>query len=169
MNIFLVGTNHAHQLFGYDDGRYIEFGEYLKVEISKHHIDLICEEMSEDSLLLWKIKDSTCRSLSNTLNINHVFCDPDVKEREVLGIASHNELLTKLGFSRTHTELQKLIVDEEIRKQWPIRELYWLEKITSLNFNNCLFVFGSNHFNGFTKLLRSKGIIFNTLSSNWNG
>ena len=167
VNIYIVGTNHSHQLIDYDHGDAQKFAQYLSTVCESKSIDFVAEELNEESIALWEAKGSTARLVSLRFSIPHKFCDPDSKQRKKIGILSDEELKTNLGFGKCLTEKQSVTFEEEKRKTWPIRENFWLESIRNSAHTNCLFIVGKNHVQSFSRLLSSQGYAVEILNDNW--
>lgn len=167
MKLFIIHTNHAHQIVGHEAGNADEFMEHLEKICRLHRIDLIAEEFSTEALAKSKATESTCRLLSKRIKINHIFCDPDSKQRAQLNIPTTNQILENLKFGKIRLQHQEnqLIIEE--RKYWPLRENYWIDCIFSHEFQNCLFVCGSDHFESFRQQLFSNQICFEVIDEKW--
>ena len=167
MRIILVGTNHAHQFVNHKDGDHENFANYLKKVYQEENVELIAEELSEEAILKWCAADSTARKLANENGIQHLFCDPNKKERVALGILDYEQLKIKNGWNNVTPEQHTFLLNEE-KKYWPARENYWLEKILSANFQNCLFIIGASHVTQFSNLISSKGHVCEVIIERWN-
>lgn len=53
------------------------------------------------------------------------------------------------------------------KKQWPIRENFWFEKLQPHLDENVLFICGAQHSTRFSKLLKSKGIKNQVICKRW--
>jgi hypothetical protein len=167
MKIFIVHTNHAHQMMGHEAGNAYEFMNYLEGICHLHQIELIAEELSIEALLNASITESTCQFLSVKFKINHIFCDPNSIQRALLGIPTTNQLRANLKFGKALLKHEEKLLKIEEQKYWPIRENYWINCITSQKFQNCLFICGSDHFESFEKQLLSKNISFVVVNKKW--
>ena len=162
MYFYLVGTNHRNQLLGCKDGdgRSMEFKCYLSNLCDIESIDLLAEELSEEALKLLKATGSVVRQLATEHRIKHIFCDPNSDQRRELGIPKPEELKSKFGYGRCLKPNQQAKMEAEERKYWPIREDFWLDKVSAITANKCLFVLGPDHVDSFSVLLSNRG--FNT-------
>lgn len=158
MVVLLVGTNHAHQLSGYRDGAAETLNTYLKGIVDTEAIDLLAEELNEEAVKRFRASDSTARLVALERKLAHIFCDPNTSERRALGIPTVEELLDKLGYGCNPSDEEKANLEIETRRYWPIRENFWLKKLSSCSSNRCLFVLGSNHVQSFSLLLSEHGI-----------
>lgn len=157
MDFYLVGTNHAHQVVSCKHGVALKFKGYLSHVCETESIDLLAEELSEESIEFLQGKDSVVRQLATERHITHIFCDANSDQRRELGILKSDELKIKFGYGRCLTHKQQDHIDEEEVKFWPIREKFWLDKVTAITANKCLFVLGANHVESFSELLSNQG------------
>lgn len=168
MKIYLLCTNHSNQMIGYANGNSEKFLHYLKhVYHDINDIDLIAEELNEEALNLWKATDSACRIFAQSMKLMHHYCDPNSHERHLLGIETDLEIRTRLGYGKLLTIDQDNQVQLELIKYFSVREKFWLANLLSFDCKKCLFVFGKTHFDSFSKLLSSSGILFEELDRNW--
>jgi len=160
-------NSDSHQLVGYKQGAAQLFADYLTTVCESKPIDFIAEELNEESIVLWKAKESTARLLATQRAIPHRFSDPNSKQRKKLGIRSYEELREKHGFGRCPTVEQSALLEEEERKTWPIRENFWLDTIRSLPYRHCLFIIGKNHVKSFANLSSSQTFTVEIVNGNW--
>jgi len=130
-------------------------------------IDLIAEELSEDAIALWRASGSAARNVASRLSITHLFCDPSIEERKSLGILMPKEIAAMQGFGQFWTSHQDAVIIAEERKMWPIRESFWLERLRTLSFNECVFILGTEHVDSFGSLLRREGFTVQVNCTNW--
>lgn len=168
MKIYLLATNHSHQLVGIDNGKSQKLIKCLQ-NLCKQNgdINLIAEELNEEAILLWKATDSACRIAAKSMDLNHIFCEADASERKFYKIESQEEVRRRLGFGKVLNKWQDKEMQDELKKYWPIRESIWLSKICNFNFDGCLFVFGKDHYESFCSLLKQKSIPYETISCDW--
>jgi len=99
--------------------------------------------------------------------VEHLFCDPEEKDRERLCIPYfadiRDSVKAKYGAVDNYLfddALRKKIFEEtvaEARSYWSVREEFWLEKILPWIGENILFICGHEHAKRFEKLVRSRG------------
>jgi len=111
--------------------------------ISRKRIRLLAEELSQEILTSLRA-ESILRRISEKIDIEHRFCDPGVAERRELGLPSPYE--------------QSDEDDDQLKKNHTIREKYWLGEISDCLMLPIIFVCGSDHIEGFTSILNSRGI-----------
>jgi hypothetical protein len=159
MEVLIVGTNHSHQYVGRSDGKPDEFKAYLKALSVNESIDLFAEELNEEAIKRWKAQDSVLRRLARELQKTHVFCDPDSKTRNSLGIPSDKQLSDMHPRDEDYKQAQ--------RHFFPIRERYWLQQLKSQKFKKCLFVLGADHVQSFSDILANNGFSPNVVIFKW--
>jgi hypothetical protein len=171
MKIFVIGTNHAHQMLGNKHGFAFEFLEFIDLICEIKKVDFVAEELNEEALLKHQATDSVCRVLARKNSIIHIFCDPDSKERARLGIPSFENISEKLRIGKVFTAEQDYKLKMEERRYWSIREDYWIEKIFSESFQNCLVVCGSEHIAGLNEKLSisTRNLSFEVITEKWGG
>jgi hypothetical protein len=167
MTVYLLGTNHRHQVIGCPEGSYVQFSELLRSEVHQHRLQAIAEELNAEAIQLWHGTDSVAREVSQVLGIRHLYCDPTSVERKALGIPSLQQLKTKFGYGRAlnHIQNEHLAVEQET--YWSLREAHWLSCLKPLLSLNFLFVIGSSHMQSFAKLLEREQIGYTILHTNW--
>lgn len=167
MIVLLVGTNHSHQYVGYQNGAAEKFGIYLTMIIDTEAIDLLAEELNEESIKCFRASDSIARLIASERKLNHLFCDPNSIERRNIGIPTTEELRQKFSYGGNPTNKQNSNIETEARVYWPIRERFWLDRLMSRSSNRCLFVLGSNHVDSFSQLLSNQSIRNEIKSRKW--
>jgi len=157
--IYLVGTDHELQHTGIPKRAEKEtvilardrFGSFLKKSISELKITLIAEEFSNEVLTFLKA-ESTLRPVAEEIGIEHRFCDPNIVDRDRIGLPP--------PFTQTSDEEQK-------RKDDELRENHWIDAIEDRLDSSIIFICGADHIVGFTDLLNSKGIDNMVLEEYW--
>jgi hypothetical protein len=91
--------------------------------------------------------------VASSLGLEHRFCDPDSSERASLGIRSGSQIRRDLGVRAGENEE---LVEKESRRDWPIRETFWLDRISDKIDEDLLFICGSSHVDNFAALVESK-------------
>lgn len=167
MICYLVGTNHAHQLECQSDGDSVAFAAYLSDFCSQNRIDLIAEELNDEAVTMWEAKGSVAKSVASHFSISHRFCDPKHEDRRRLGVLTDREAAKKLGFNRFWTRAQEPQVKAEVRKTWPTRERFWLDRLRQATFERCVFVLGSEHVETFGQLLTCEGFTVHVAHVDW--
>jgi hypothetical protein len=69
--------------------------------------------------------------------------------------------------SRLHITHRFCDPDEEQRKQWPIRECFWLTELRQANGTCCVFILGAQHVDSFRTLLAKAGFDVTIKHRNW--
>ena len=159
--IYLIGIRHEFQHNGcgsVEENSRENFISYLENMIKEHKASLIAEEFSEEALQKSNATISAAKCVANKLNIKHLFCDPNTKEREIIGIPSCDEIKKGLAFTKpylNHGEVK--ILDAEKKKYFPQRENFWFEKIEKHLNEVIIFLCGSDHIKSFESLLIDRG------------
>ncbi len=179
--IYLVGVNNhniQHDGIGCAD-LFLrnKFSAFLKNEIVEHDIVLLAEEFNEEAL--YKISKGNIATVQNVVKdlraenfkIEHRFCEPSIDERELRGILSPAEILSKklnIKIERKLNENEQKIFDEEKMKSFFARESIWFEKISNYLDRNVIFVCGVDHIRSFEILLTDKRYKPIILIENWS-
>lgn len=163
--IYLIGTQHEHQLVRKNRTSY-PFCHFLKKEFNGKSIDLFAEESCEDAICCRGAIGSVVKETAHSLKINHLFCEPTLKQNKELGIKCREEILKELLHIPDPDE-QGRQADVAQQQYEPVREKIWKEKLSGHKFNNCFFVLGAKHDSSFKKLLSDDGIEVFVLNENW--
>lgn len=159
--VYLIGIRHEFQHNGHGSVDGIsrgKFTSYLENMIKEYGVSLVAEEFNEEALQKSNATSSTAKCVADKLSIKHLFCDPNTKERKVIGIPSCDEIKKGLGFTKpclSHDEVK--ILDAEKKKYFPQRESFWFEKIKKHLNEVIIFLCGSDHINSFESLLINQG------------
>ena len=164
--VFIVGLNHEYQYDGYKADTQ-KFSAFLTHLCQEKDIDLIGEELSEESIQKWNATGSVARNVANTLTISHLFCDPDTNERGILGIKITKEIIQELGYDDVLTPSQAEKVDRIEKSYHPIRRSFWLQKLLEHRFERCVFILGSDHVDAFCDLLKTHQIHCEIIDRKW--
>jgi hypothetical protein len=172
--IYLVGVEHTRSQWQYQDGSnensVARFTNFLRKHIKLFDIRVIAEELSEECLEQQGVAASTAQTVAQEFHIKHLFCDPSVMERKELGILSHKEISEQLFPNKPYWQipedsLEQQKINEEIRKLFPKREKFWLNKIKHLRKENVIFICGKSHVESFRNLLDEYGFEISILYS----
>jgi len=184
--LYLIGVNHGIQRpfryeldeFEYysDEEKKIFFG-YIENQVAKlNNISFIAEEFSEDAkkhkLPKFSINFTLLENLTKNIELEHIFIDPSIEERKIIGIPSREEIKITLDIRGVvyKDSAEDNQIKEEQRKYDPIRENFWVYKIKpKLNNNeNGLVIIGSDHIKTFPILLESKNIHNKIIEKSWH-
>jgi hypothetical protein len=158
MTIHLLGVYHCFQTKDYH-----EFMNYVRDFCRSHGINSIGEEMNYTALSDAKRDKSTIKIVADELFVPHAYCDPDVDERQRLGIVGEN----KLRYLKTHHRW----TDEEFESRKALdnqkKEPIWLERLQEVFVDPMLFVFGIDHLGSFSYLLEASGFGFQLTGKTW--
>lgn len=169
--IYLIGVDHRIQHDGHgsaNNDQRLLFSSYLEQEIARLNIQVLAEEFSDYAVRYSVASNSIVRELSYRLGLQHIFCDPDLKERDALDIPREKEMLQTLGInSLRRTDEDDLKLKKEKEKYFSIREEFWFERITEVVGKNVLMIIGAEHINTFPLVLEKYGCEYQILNRNW--
>jgi len=168
--IYILGINeHRYQTINPGNNPYeSEFYEHVLKHVQAKKINHLAEEMNDEYLHRENgAQESVCRKMASDLGITHGMCEPNTLQRQQIGyvdkswveFVSEDETGCNEKINAAFTEFHK--------KQWHIRENFWLQKLQPHLSDNVLFVCGANHANRFSKLLKTKGIKNRVLCTSW--
>lgn len=167
--LILIGITHEYQTgdpgpidLEIFNAELKEFKSELNSCIKSRKIELVVEEFSNDALLLNDLPETTVQAIAGCTKVNHKFIDPNLQERQILGIRSRNETARNLGI-RMHGNKEERYKNERLvnanhRDSDSIREKEWLRRLKPLLKKNVVFLFGFNHMAPFCELLSDKEI-----------
>ena len=154
--LYLIGVNHAvqfksavSQLFSESESvrkKREAFKAHVAEMIDTLDIEVLAEEFSEESKRKPQERETAVaqcnyetvlEQFSKAKGIEHRFCDPDIKEREALGI--------------------EVDPKKETESDWRKREQVWLSRMADCKLRRVLFVCGDNHYDAFAQLLERNG------------
>lgn len=179
--IYITGIDHLVQYNGPVPTDLLEeFKGYLAAKIKELNITLIAEEFNEEFLHdVFGAAEGTAETAAAESGISHLYCDPDAAEREALGIPYYADVMDLV--KERHDIREKFIMDREVRKVaeretslevkkfWPVREHFWLNKLKGQLDENILFLCGHEHVRGFSDLLREEGVSAVVIEEFWRG
>lgn len=162
--VFLIGISHQIQSDTSRNNQTTKsFVDYISKKILELNIKILAEEYSEDACIIADVKQSTIQSLAIQYQLLHRYVDPGNIDREKLGIKSNQEILNSIDPSNYDNLAE--IRDKELKKDFPKREGFWLERLADLTGSNIIFVCGSKHLESFSNLLTSNNIPNSILES----
>jgi len=166
MNILLVGLSHCYQLEGCAL-EWKKFETYLKDLCLRERPDIIAEELNEEVIRKWNAYDSVARKTAISMRIDHLFCDPDLDQRRILGIKCRRGIAHELGYDRALTGKQYFEVNKIEKTHWEKRERFWVDRLIGRIFKKCVFLLGANHVSRFNVLLSANGIQSMVIEEDW--
>lgn len=179
MTVYIIGIDHLVQYNGPLAGEIIdEFSEFLAAKISELEISLVAEEFNEEYLHdVFGASEDTAKAAAERTGIEHMYCDPDEGEREMLGIPYYADVRDvvkeRRGISDRiifDNDLRRSIereTSEEVKRHWKVRENFWYERIKDRVPENILFLCGHEHVAGFSSMLKEKGIDVSVIDEFW--
>lgn len=160
--IYVIGTHHDLQVA---DGRQrpedvARFRDCISAACTRLQVAAVAEEMSVEAVRQGRQPESVCRQVATTLGLPHIYCDPDSKTRETLGIRQEADLHMDVFYERlSPDELHKAIRAEHAK-----RERIWLDQIRRLDAWPVLFVCGAKHVVPFCALVKREGLSCETVA-----
>lgn len=164
----LIFTNHSHQVFEKENQKSSRFYEYITNNCRQLEIDLLAEEFNMEAVEAAFQSKSVCQIIATNLDISHQFCEPSTAERILIGVENFKDIKNRMGFGRVMTLQQDNQLTIEHKKYFRKREEFWVDKIQSQNYKNCLFVCGSDHLPSFVETLSDHEIKYNIICSRWH-
>jgi hypothetical protein len=159
MMLYIHGVNHNTQHFGsgHDVAGGKELSRFVRHLCCEREVAVIGEEFSEEACESNSVSASSCQVIAEELGLIHVFCDPNSRDRELLGIPSQRQLVeevkNELGLSVVMGPEPNALYDKKAAEYHCVRERYWLGKLNPYRPSTILFVCGSEHINSFSALL----------------
>jgi hypothetical protein len=142
--LHVIGVGHHYQF-----GAGTRFGsEICSVEAEKAFIqmlrnavlttsaDAIAEELSEQALSEVGKSTSVIKVLADSLDLPHLYCDPDRAQRCLLNIRDENEI----RLSDFPNQLDEIIVQKLMAESWFRREREWLRRLSQIEASRIIFV-----------------------------
>jgi hypothetical protein len=130
---------------------------------------LIAEEDCEE-LLKERCELSIAKQIADELHVEHRFCDPNRQQRANIGYMNRSECQQE---SFTAWNVQSVPQQEIttrgnaifISREFPKREMFWLEKLGDCRDRVTIFVCGDAHikYHYFRRLLESKGMPYGVI------
>lgn len=142
MKLLLVGVEHRIQWIPQHTGPewqqdLDQFAAHLRQYAVQARVDLLAEEFSEEALRRSNARDSVARSVAASLQIAHMFCDPDTNER------------------------RQLSIENDVQ-----REAYWLARLRESAASVVIFVCGDSHVDSFRAKAEAAGHDAEVVSQN---
>lgn len=144
--VVLVGTNHTIQR----DFVRTDFTDYISALVSKYDVKIIAEEIDTNSVPA---------NIAKKLNLGYVVIEPTLQERTSLGIPSLGVIENSIFMDFDDCSSKEAQSELSLRKElvFRSRENEWLKRITTQQSFPILIIFGANHFQPFSELLRQNG------------
>jgi len=177
--VYIIGIDHLVQYNGPLMPEVLdEFKEFLTSIINELGISMVAEEFNLEFLNdVLGATEGTAKIVAEKSGIDHLYCDPDSEEREILGIPYYADVMDKVkeryGIRDqfiTDGDLGKQVKREtadEIKRFWSVRERFWLGKFRKRVNENILFLCGHEHVSGFSALLRDEGVTVMIIDEFW--
>ena len=157
----IIGVEHSVQEFRrkITEGN-LAFATCLEQAIKALRPTLIAEEHSIEAL---GMRYSIACAVACKFGVEHAFCDPTTKQKEVLGYRDIDYLKDKVGKSDSLNVLLPYDIAVrahaiQIAREFRRREEFWLDSIKTKDISATLFICGDAHVCSFRKLLLDRGI-----------
>jgi hypothetical protein len=179
--IYIIGTWHQFQMWSdairngetiVPRKEHVEAFEIYLTDVARSlKADMIAEEESADRVAAFGSGSSSVATVvAKQLGKQHLFCNPTEKQYPELGLKCGSEMLAHVTILSGQTGCEFADVHaEEVRKQFAVREDFWLECLQSHEPNNktIIFVCGADHVDSFKTGLGAKGILACILCREW--
>jgi len=151
--VYLVGVEHlkTQWIDEYEsNARFVSlFINSLRQDVKKFKVEVIADELNEDELAGYNVSKSSSSGyiVAREYQIEHIFCDPNLREREDLSIPA-----------------PPYTSEQNRKSDFQKRERFWLDKIIYLKEKPVVFICGRNHVESFRHLLEANGFWVTVLS-----
>ncbi len=165
MKVLIIGIDHNYQAGNKNCSQHDidSFKCIIESIISKSSVNGIFEEMNQEGLQKYGVNATISQSISNHNNINHMFIDPSISEREDEGIIERGLIKIRgINDGISNKEVEKKILTQDIK-----REKYWLSQLKSNAKGTVIFICGSDHVKRFYGLLQKNSIQSEILFYDW--
>lgn len=168
--IYIIGVDHKIQNDGLGQANEVQlslFSAYLEETIKNLNIEIVVEESNEDALSRSMDKNCVARNVAHKFKLNHIFCEPTMRERRKLNIPKDREIcdMLGLGIALSKEDVKKL--DEKKKDYFPARENFWFEQIVDFRDKEMLMIIGAEHTNSFPKILEKHNCNYKIINKNW--
>lgn len=161
--LYIHGINHNAQHLGpacdHRDAKALLL--LLDQLYPKLNYKVLAEEFSIDACSHWQVEETICHMFAKEHGLCHIYCEPTLSERATLGIPTQHELeervQSELGASvceSSEANTRYKILEAEL---FPMRELFWMQKLAPHKISDILFICGSAHIESFRDLLVKDG------------
>jgi hypothetical protein len=160
---YLIGAAHRAHLIeqsGQRTDAHEAFSKCLRSAIADHRPVLTAEEANTKKLTEYK-QVSLTKTISDAEGIEHMFCDPGDSERDEMDYMDRSAIgleLTREWNVLSSAELDAKAGAIEIARFFPMREQFWLNRLSKFREQGVVFVCGDFHVDRFAKLLGQAGI-----------
>jgi len=162
MMIYIHAVDHSAQHKGkdYDPVGASRLEKMLESLWGKKDISVVAEEFSEEACEKSTVKASVCKEVSYRLKLQHIYCDPNSRERNELGIPTEAEIWIQAKIELSVQYIKKenfAYCDQLAAKYHLIREKFWLKKLERQRGENVIFICGHDHIDSFSTMLTKNG------------
>ncbi|MGH7775397.1 MAG: hypothetical protein ACREQA_24490 [Candidatus Binatia bacterium] len=145
-----------------------KFHDYILRFVKDRAIGHLAEEMNDELLRRENnAHESVCRKVAKILGITLSMCEPTSQEKQAIGYIDKSwEEFVREDDTGCNDKINAAYSSFH-RKQWPLRENFWFEKLKPHLRDNILFICGAQHADRFSKLLQDKGIKNQVICMRW--
>ena len=163
--VLVLGTDHRFQRRSpeFTEAQHQRFAEFISATAREGRVVGLAEENSIEALAEAKVAQSTVEIMARELELNHRYCDPDMKTRAKLGMLQENQI----RISAFPEKLAEAEVQRRLEESMRAREHYWLSELVTLNAWPVLFICGANHSLPFVELLRASNVDTILVAQDW--
>jgi hypothetical protein len=161
--IALVGTSHPYQI--HEKPGAAAFEEAVTSFLDCSSFMAIVEEMSSEALAEKSGTESVCERVAVRRSLHHLFCDPDWKTRNDLGIKQENAIRAENDFSVSPVSEEE--IQRRVKASYDLREQYWLDRIFELDCWPVLLVCGADHVDTIAAKAKERGCSVSILIRDW--
>jgi hypothetical protein len=137
------------------------FADCMRRTIEQVRPSFIAEENSEEALAEWH-QVSIAKEIADEKGIEHRFCDPTREQRRAIGYVDGQALELQIfmhdATGLSNEEIRNRARAIEIGRYFPIRETFWLERLSGCRDHEAVFICGDGHIDSFRRLLETNGV-----------
>jgi hypothetical protein len=174
--LYIIGVAHraqARRPEGQLTGAQQAFGRCLCRITDEVRPGFIAEEDSQEALAE-RQGVSIAKEIAEKMGVEHRYCDPTRGERRAIGYKDGQTLELELfmhgDMGLSSDEIRNRARAIEIARYFPIRERFWLERLSDCLDRDGVFICGDGHIQSFGRLLESNGIPYTVVERGigWN-
>ena len=165
--VYLIGCDHRKAQTYRNDGSLTDpenrgqakLKEIILAAVVSYQLDLIAEEANADILRATQrqsvVYEAACES-----GITHRFCEPTWDEKNELSIEEDLPFFGPCPPSEWEARIPSLDASRrhDIAHRWPVREEFWIERLSDKLHQNVLFTCGDAHRWTFRRRLEARGV-----------
>jgi hypothetical protein len=106
---------------------------------------------------------SVCQRIADAIGVPHRYCDPDNRQRQILGICDETDIRSRAFLNNWNGAA----TDQKVRASHESRERFWLDQLLVLDLWPVVFVCGANHAKSFSSVLKLRGLHVDVVANDW--